>query len=289
MSYLNVVEVDTATVNLAAAYPAICQLIPLPFATFEGRTSHALRLGDGAPGTRDCVMIICGVHAREWGSCEIGVDFAADLLEAYSGNMGLSYGGKSFTAAQIQELLNTLHVIVFPLVNPDGRTYSQAVDVPQVTPQDQMWRRNRNTANSGGHANCVGVDLNRNYDFLFDFTTAFSPASAVSIYTSTNPCNASQVYHGPSIFSEPETQNVKWLLDTNPRTRWFLDVHSYSEDILFNWGDDENQSTNPAMNFRNPAFNGTRGVDGDAAYKEFIPSDDLAVAQALAFRFRDTL
>src|SRR6202011_3185707 len=41
-------------------------------------------------------------------------------------------------------------------------------------------------------------------------------------------------------FSEPETQNVKWLLDTNPRTRWFIDIRSYSEDILYNWGDDDN-------------------------------------------------
>lgn len=281
MAYLNIDEVESATANLAAAYPAICQLITLPHTTFEGRICHALRLGGGAAGSRDCVMIICGVHAREWGSCEIGVDFAADLLEAYSGNLGLTYGGKSFSAAQIQSLLNTLHVIVFPLVNPDGRHHSQT--------SDAMWRRNRNPANSGGNPSCVGVDINRNFDFLFDFNATFSPASGVSIYTSDNPCNASQVYHGPAAFSEPEAQNVKWLLDTNPRTRWFVDVHSYSEDILFSWGDDENQSANPPMNFRNPAFNALRGVDGDAAYKEFIPSTDLAVAQQLAINFRDAL
>jgi murein tripeptide amidase MpaA len=281
MTYLNVAEVDTATVNLATAYPALCQLLTLPHATLEGRTSHALRLGGGAPGSRDCVMIIAGVHAREWGSCEIAINFAADLLEAYTGGMGLAYGGKSFTPAQVQSLLDGLHVVVFPLVNPDGRHYSQS--------SEALWRRNRNPASSGGNAACIGVDLNRNYDFLFDFTTAFSAASDVAIYTSTDPCNVSQVYHGPAAFSEPETQNVKWLLDSYPRTHWFLDVHSYAEDILFNWGDDENQSTNPAMNFRNAAFDGTRGLGGDAAYQEFIPADDLAVAQALAFRFRDAL
>ena len=133
MSYLNVNEVETATANLAAAYPTLCQLITLPHATFEGRTAHALRLGGGAPGSRDCVTIICGVHAREWGSCEIGIDFAADLLEAYTGHLGLAYGGKSFTAAQVQTLLDSLHVIVFPLVNPDGRHYSQTTEA--------MWRR----------------------------------------------------------------------------------------------------------------------------------------------------
>jgi murein tripeptide amidase MpaA len=281
VAYLNVDEVDTAVVNLAAAYPGLAQLVTLPETSIEGRTCHALRLGGGAPGTRDAALIIGGVHAREWGSCEITVNFCSDLLEAYTGGTGLAYGGKTFTAAQIQGLLDGLHVIVFPLVNPDGRHYSQTTSA--------LWRRNRNPASSGGNPSCVGVDINRNYDFLFDFATAFAPGSDVSVYTSSDPCNASQVYHGPSPFSEPETRNVKWLLDMNPRTRWFIDIHSYSEDILFSWGDDENQSSNPAMSFSNAAFDGTRGVEGDTAYREFIPSGDLAVAQGLAIKFRDAL
>ena len=207
MTYLNVSEVETAAANLAGAYPAICQLITLPHTSFEGRTSHALRLGGGAPGSRDCVTILGGVHAQEWGSCEIAINFAADLLDAYTNNTALAYGGKMFSASAIQSLLDGLHLVIFPLVNPDGRAYSQSTSA--------MWRRNRNPANSGGNASCIGVDLNRNFDFLFDFNATFSPASDVSVYTSDNPCNSSQVYHGPAAFSEPETQNVKWLLDTN--------------------------------------------------------------------------
>jgi murein tripeptide amidase MpaA len=223
MTYLNVVEVETATINLAAAYPSLTQLITLPNTTVEGRTSHAIRLGAGAPGSREVVMIICGVHAREWGSCEIAINFATDLLDAYSTNAGLAYGGKNFTAAQIQTLLNTLHIVVFPAVNPDGRHYSQTTDA--------NWRKNRNPAYSS-NPGCVGVDINRNYDFLFDFTTAFAPGSGVSV--SADPCDF-QVYHGPSPFSEAETRNVQFLLDTFPRTRWFIDVHSFSQDVLYNW------------------------------------------------------
>jgi murein tripeptide amidase MpaA len=272
MTYLNVVEVETATINLAAAYPSLTQLITLPNTTVEGRTSHAIRLGAGAPGSREVVMIICGVHAREWGSCEIAINFATDLLDAYSTNAGLAYGGKNFTAAQIQTLLNTLHIVVFPAVNPDGRHYSQTTDA--------NWRKNRNPAYSS-NPGCVGVDINRNYDFLFDFTTAFAPGSGVSV--SADPCDF-QVYHGPSPFSEAETRNVQFLLDTFPRTRWFIDVHSFSQDVLYNWGDDQDQTANPAMNFQNSAFNGQRGKSGDA-YSEFIPADDLAVIQNLTNRF----
>ena len=53
--YLNVDEVDTAVVNLATTYPAICTLITLPNTTYKMKTCHALRLGAGAAGSRDCV------------------------------------------------------------------------------------------------------------------------------------------------------------------------------------------------------------------------------------------
>lgn len=101
MTYLNVGAVETAIINLAAAFPSTSALITLPNTTVEGRTCHALGRGGGAPGSRDCVMITGGVHAGEWGSCEILINFAADLLEAYKDNAGLAYGGKSFTAAEI--------------------------------------------------------------------------------------------------------------------------------------------------------------------------------------------
>ena len=279
--YLNVDEVDTAVVHLANTYPAICTLITLPNPTFKMKTCHALRLGAGAAGSRDCVTMIGGQHAREWGSCEILVGFAADLLEAYTMNAALMYGGKTFTAAQVQTLLNGLHLVVFPLVNPDGREYSQLHDPVHG---NAGWRKNLNPANNGGNHACDGVDLNRNYDFLFDLSK-FAPG-ALSIYTSANPCDIT--YQGPAPFSEPETQNVKWLLETNPRTRWFIDVHSYSQDILYSWGDDEDQSATPAMNFANAAYDGQRGLPGDA-YAEYLHADDHAVVVALATKFQTGL
>jgi murein tripeptide amidase MpaA len=286
MSYLNVDEVDSAVQSLAAAYPALTQLITLPFDTVEGRTSHALRIGAGAAGSRDVLMVIGGQHAREWGSCEICINFAADLLEAYDTGTGLAYGGTSFSAAQVQGIVDTLHLVVFPLVNPDGRHFSQTADGD--------WRRNRNPAQSGGSPSCVGVDLNRNYDFLFDFKntfhpTAYSPANWQRLVVSDDPCATDQTYHGPSAFSEAETRNVRWLLDAFPRTRWFFDVHSYSELILYNWGDDNNQTTEPARNFRNPAFDDDRGLLADAAYAEYVPAGDALIAQTLAERMRDTI
>ncbi|WEB38462.1 M14 family metallopeptidase [Streptomyces yunnanensis] len=278
MPYLNTTEVDSALVNLSRAYPALCELIDLPEPSIEGVGCHAVRLGAGPAGSRDCVMLIGGVHAREWGSCEILVYFAADLLRAHHTHSGLAYGGKSYSAAQVKTLLDDLEIVVFPLVNPDGRKYSQTVE--------PMWRKNRNTAYGNGEGDCVGVDINRNYDFLFDAATAFAPTAGVRV--SSDPCDP-QLYHGPGPFSEPETRNVRWLLDAYPRTRWFIDVHSFSEDMLYVWGDDQDQSTDPSMNFLNHTFDGVRGDAGDTQYREFIPKIDFDHEIELARDFRDGL
>ncbi|MFI6849604.1 M14 family metallopeptidase [Kitasatospora sp. NBC_00085] len=274
MSYLNVTEVESAVASLSTAFPSLAGLIELPERTVEGRTSHALRIGAESLAPKDCVVLTGGLHAREWGSCEVLIHLAADLLEAYDSHTGLAYGGTTFTADQVQRVLNERDLVIFPLVNPDGRRHSQSVDT--------MWRKNRNPANSGGRPECIGVDINRNFDFLFDFTTAFAPTAGPRV--SADPCDR-QVYEGPHAFSEPETRNVRWLLDEFPRTRWFVDVHSHAEDILFVWGDDENQSIEPAMNFRNPLFDGKRGVAGDLAYAEFIEKVDADNAALLAEQF----
>jgi hypothetical protein len=128
----------------------------------------------------------------------------------------------------------------------------------------------------------MGVDINRNYDFLWNFPAYFNPASGVM--NSVSP--SSDVYIGPSANSEPETQNVIWIMDSFSNIRFFIDLHSYSESILYVWGDDDDQSIDPNMNFQNPAYNGMRGVAGDSAYREYISECDLDNARNLALRMR---
>ncbi|MGH9194307.1 MAG: M14 family zinc carboxypeptidase, partial [Acidimicrobiia bacterium] len=278
MSYFNVNEVESALTGLAAAYPSICELIFLPNLTIEGRTCHAVRIGKYAASDRDAVLLTGVVHAREWGGAEICVNVATDLCEAYTAGTGLGYGGKYLTSAEVRALIEGVNLVVFADVNPDGRHFSQTTEV--------LWRRNRNPADSGGNSSCIGVDLNRNQEFLWDFPVHFDPASGVN--TSSDPCSISQTYRGSAPTSEPETKNVVWLIDTYPRIRWYLDLHSHGETILHSWGDDENQSADASENFANPAFDGQRGVAGDA-YGEYIPSGDLTEVVDLANAFHNAL
>jgi murein tripeptide amidase MpaA len=278
MPYMNVTEVESALIALAAAYPSICELITLPNLTPEGRTTHAVRLGTQAANTVDAYYLTGGVHAREWGSCEILVNLATDLCDAYAGATGVGYGGKYYAAIEIKALMEQINVIIFPCVNPDGRNYSQT-SVP-------LWRKNRDTVDSGGDPSKIGIDINRNQDFLWDFNTDFAPAAINSYLASSDPTD--DTYHGHSAQSEPETQNITYIHDTYTRIKWYVDVHSYSEDILYVWGDDESQISDPSMNFQNGTYNGQRGVLGDA-YKEYIPDGDHGTLESLANAFTKSL
>ena len=164
---------------------------------------------------------------------------------------------------------------VYACVNPDGRAFSQSTD--------GNWRKNRRPAPSGAGARCVGVDLNRNFDFLWDHSAKF--AADAGVRTSADPCDY-QVYRGPSPASEPETQNVVWVLDTYPRIRWLVDVHSAVPVVLHSWGSDTNQSTTPGDNFANPALDAARGRAGDGI-GEFILDQHQSMATGLAGRMRD--
>lgn len=267
MAYLSAAGIEACLQYLAATYPAICQIIVLPEPSVEGRTSRAIKISHGG-GDRHGVLFIGGVHARELVNPDTLVGWALDVCEAYTTNTGLAYGPKVFEASTIKLLVDALDIIVFPLVNPDGRVFVQS------PAGDPWWRKNR-SVNPGQP--CQGVDVNRNYDFLW----------TSGIGTSAAAC--SDVFKGPAAFSEPETRNVRSLLESHPHVDCMMDVHSYSELMLYPWGDDENQHTDPAMNFQNAAFNGLRGTAGDALYKEYMPAADANWFQSTGERVRDAI
>ena len=282
MPYLNTAAVESALVTASSApYTAFTQLIPLPNLTWEGTQCNAIKIANGNDHGRPGVFFLGGIHAREWGSSDILINFIEQLEQAYLNGTGITLGPKTFTASKIKSIVDDLDIYVFPQANPDGRNYSMNTEA--------LWRKNRRTAAPNSSAgSCVGVDLNRNYDFLWDFQNLFAPTSTVSC--SADPCDY-QVYHGPSPFSEPETKNVKWVHDNFPNIGYFVDLHSYGQDILYSWGDDDDQETDPTMNFQNPAYNNVRGLldglaqPGAAAYRDYIPSSDRTAVVDLANAF----
>ncbi|MDX6694204.1 MAG: hypothetical protein QOF02_1807 [Blastocatellia bacterium] len=276
--YLNVAEVEAALAASAAPpNDSFTKLVRLPNKTWGNRSCNALKIAKGGGANRPGIFFVGGIHAREWGSCDILINFVQLLTQAYRTNSSVTIGSKTFSAAAIQKIVNTKDLVIFPQANPDGRLFSMT--------QQSMWRKNRRPAPAGSGPSCVGVDLNRNYDFLWNFTQFFDPNAPI---VNSKDCHE-DIFIGPAVFSEPETKNVRWVFDSYPNVGYFIDIHSYSEAILYNWGDDVNQTTTPTMNFRNAAFNGKRGIVSDTAYKEYIKSDDRTAALKLANGMRDAI
>jgi murein tripeptide amidase MpaA len=278
--YYSVGEIENALAALAKPpNDSFTSLIKLPNVTWEQRTCHALKIGKGTGSDRPGIYFLGGVHAREWGSPDILINFVRQMIHAYATNAPVTIGTNTFTASQIKKIVENKDVYVFPQCNPDGRNYSMNTDA--------NWRKNRRPAPAGhDQPSCVGVDINRNYDFLWNYTTYYDASAPVQ--NSTNPCDY-QVYIGPSAVSEPETKNAVWLFDKYSNIRYFIDIHSYSEDILYSWGDDDDQTTNSSMNFQNAAYNGKRGIAGDAKYKEYIASTDKTTAVNLANKMKTAI
>lgn len=101
-----------------------------------------------------------------------------------------------------------------PVVNPDGYEYTHR--------SDRFWRKNR----ANGNQRCPGVDLNRNFGYKWGGQG-----------TSNRACT--EIYRGPSAFSEPETAAQRdFFAQSEENFQAFLTFHSYGQYILYPWGYD---------------------------------------------------
>jgi murein tripeptide amidase MpaA len=264
-SIMNVNEINSAIKGLVSAYGI--STITLPYKTFNGATQAVGYAGAGTDKTQYRLFLSAGMHARERGGPDQLIYWISDLLAANKAGTGLKYGSKSYTNAQVKSVL-AAGIVFFPLVNPDGVAYDQS--------SGSLWRKNRNTR-SGSSGASIGVDINRNFDFLWNFKKYFDPSTSPA---STSP--SSEAFYGSAAASESETKNHVSVYDSFPKIRWFMDIHSATGDILYNWGDDDLQSTSTTMNFLNAAYDGKRGRLGDTTYKEYIPAADASNIKSVA-------
>jgi murein tripeptide amidase MpaA len=276
LPYYNDAEYQSAMRNLAQTYGAHTQLLELNELTWQNRTVRALRLSlDPGAGNPAIVMLGC-MHADEWGGCEILLHLASDLLYSVEHDAALRYGSHEVKAAEVRQLLEERDLILVPVVNPDGRHASQT---DYRRPDTRRNARPRHGDRSE-EAFAEAVDLNRNFDFLFsaaEFDSTVAPTDLDDI--------TSENHHGPDAASEPETRNIKGLLDDFPQAAWLVDLHRPGLTIRHPWAVDESQDGNSAMNFQDPCFRGKRGKKGDA-YSEFLCAQDRSAFEQLATRFR---
>ena len=285
--------------RLASEHPDVCAVETLPHRTHEGRDVSMLRVGTGSTAA---VVVLGGVHAREWAPPDALLSLAERLVGAYADDRAfehaqwvdetsrppITYAAWTVPAAEVKRIVEGVTLVLVPLVNPDGRDFTFA----GTDDLHYMWRKNRRPRTAGHTGQwCVGVDLNRNFDIAWDFERYYNAAAATEVQSSKNACDP-QIYIGPSAASEPETRNIQSLV-TELRPSHFMDVHSYARDILFPWGMDDDQAREPTQNFHNSDWDRTgphHGRDGaGGSYGEYLPSDLATAHAAIARRMRDAM
>ena len=258
--YRSVGQLDSLSNLLATWFPAYFTRFTLPEPSVQGRPVYALRLRAGGGGERRGVMVVGGTHARELMNPDAIIELAVDLFISHVVGADITYGNRTWSAAEIKLILDTLDLWLVPCMNPDGREY--------VINVDSLWRKNRRD-NPG--TECDGVDLNRNFDVVWGVTQG-----------QTSCAQCSEVYCGPQAFSEPETRNIRNVLDTR-RVDCFVDVHSYSELVLWPWGHAPSQTTDPTKRFTTLP-SGTCAPIAVSGYQEYIPPRDLQRFQTVGSR-----
>lgn len=204
-------EMEEKFRELQRNYPQFVKMISFG-ESFEGRQLWGLHISDQSDKTPKPGILITGSHhAREHLSTDVPIRIAEQLI-INSKNKKLA------------SLISNRDIYFMPMVNPDGAMW----DIRGRS--YKIWRKNMRSAN-GGRA--YGVDLNRNYSHGWG-----GPGSSDS--------PASDIYHGASPFSEPETQAIKKFIERNPTIRVLLSFHSFSELILYPWGN----TTSPLPNER---------------------------------------
>jgi murein tripeptide amidase MpaA len=245
-AYMDTAYLGQWTANLADLFPDFCTLIPLPHITWEGRATSAVRLRAGDADHRLSILFTSGVHAGELGGPDSCIYFLYRLINSYLTGAPIVLGETTFNEHHVQDLMAHLDLFVVPCMNPDGRVY--------VETSKNWWRKNRNPTLG---VDAIGVDINRNFDFLW----------SSGIGSSAHP--STDIYQGAAPFSEPESRNVQWLLETS-RADLFVDIHGPSETLVYSWGDAHGQSLDPSMNFHNAAWDGKR----HSPYGEYLPAAD---------------
>lgn len=233
--YETVEETFSAGDGLIAARPALASWVDAgdSWLKTQGAGGYDIRVlkltNSSTGGDKPKLFVNAAIHAREYTTAPLVLEFARWLVNGHGSNADATW------------ILDHHEVHLMLHTNPDGRKRAET---------GLSWRKNVNN-NFCSNSNNRGIDLNRNFSFSWN-TTGGEGSSG-------NVCDLT--YRGPSAGSEPETQAIQAYV----RSLWpdrrgpnpgdaapadtsgiHLDIHSYSQLVLWPWGDTATPAPNGA-------------------------------------------
>ena len=215
--YHTYAEVNTALRQTVAKYGQGSQAIVkrvLIGHSFEGRNIWALKISDrvGRNENEPEVLSECAMHAREHLTVEMCLHMITMLTE--------NYGGTDALGQRVTNMVNHREIWIVPMLNPDGAEY----DI--LDGAFHGWRKNCQV-NPGSIK--IGIDLNRNWGFMWGCCGGSSP----------NPKSAR--YRGQYPFEAVEDAVLRdFILSRRvggeQQITTALNWHSYGEFIMWPYG-----------------------------------------------------
>lgn len=199
--YHTYAEMTTELHLLASTHPSLVKLDTIGV-SIENRIIWGLKISDNVaiyePDEPE-VLYVGNHHARELISVEIPMDLIYYLLENY------------ISDARIRNIVDNRQIWIIPMLNPDGHVYVEKTDL--------NWRKNRRDNGDG----TFGVDLNRNYDFMWGFDNIGS-----------SPNTSAYNYRGSAPFSEPEIDAIRNFIEDHSFSVCFA-YHAYGSHYIYPW------------------------------------------------------
>lgn len=192
--------------RLANAYPEVLTAQKIG-QSVNGKDIYALFMGSGETE----LLITAGIHARE----NLTVNYILRVIEDYS---DAYCRGAKYLEYDMRSLLEKVTVCFVPCVNPDGLDIVNKDLLPNINETFDdfdlaTWKANAN-----------GVDLNRNFPFMWEEASKRAKSKTPG----------KMYYPGPSAASEPETQAIMRLVEEHG---FDLNVNFHTKGKIIYWRD----------------------------------------------------
>lgn len=217
-------------------------------------------------GDKPKLFIHAAMHAREYATSPLALAFMREMISTYE------------TDADSQWILDNHEIHLLLHMNPDGRKQAET---------GLSWRKNHNETYCSVNPEARGADLNRNFSYSW---------GTVEGGSSGDEC--SNIYRGPTPASEPETQAVEAYVknlfgdhrgpnrtDAAPvdTQGLHIDIHSYSELVLWPWGDVDTPAPNgpalQALGRKLAKYNGYTPIQSVGLYPTDGTSDSVSYGE----------
>lgn len=184
--YRTVDETYATMDQLVSARPTLAHIVDIGPTWLEsqqagaGHRMRVLQLTNAATNAlyphKPRMVVFASIHAREYAPAELLTRFAESLVNGYGIDDEATW------------LLDNFRFDLVLQANPDGREKAEA---------GLSWRKNVDDTNGACSDTTYGIDLNRNFPYLW---------GTVADGSSTDPCTST--YRGPSRTSEVEARNL---------------------------------------------------------------------------------